>query len=195
MVPEGVSGVYRIRNVHTGGSYIGASKNLRRRLRQQAARLRRSDRNCNPNLLDDWRKSGEDAFVFEVLLICSPDNLTLYEQLATDALQPTYNKRLLDVASNSGVRARFSPEALARLRQRTIEMNRTRSLSDRTREKMAVARRASAKKYNFRGEHLSIREASEKYQLPEPTLRMRLKAGWDVERALAEPPKPDRRRG
>lgn len=138
---------------------------------------------------------GEAAFTFEVLVVCAPDDLNLYEQLATDALSPTYNKRRMDVSSNAGVKPAFSRDALERLRHRTIEMNRTRVVELSTREKMSVARRASAAKYCFRGEQLSIREAAEKYGLPEPTLRMRLKAGWETDRAIGTPPKPDKRRG
>lgn len=38
-----------------------------------------------------WDKYGADAFVFEVLLYCDPENCLMYEQACLDYFKPEYN--------------------------------------------------------------------------------------------------------
>jgi len=58
--------VYKIRNVVSGGFYIGSSGNLYERWRAHKNRLR-SQKHTNPKLQAVWNKYGEDAFKFEIL--------------------------------------------------------------------------------------------------------------------------------
>lgn len=89
MLPKGVPGIYRIRNLVNNKVYVGSTSNLRQRFFEH-----RSDLRCrthyNPHLLQSWGKHGEAAFVFEPLVLLGPsDSLVEYEQVALDAY-PAY---------------------------------------------------------------------------------------------------------
>lgn len=82
-VPRSICGVYRIRHRHLDESYIGASQNMRKRFIQgySGGKIDRA-----------IQQYGQDAFVVDILLICEPRHLWLYETLAVEALRPTYNE-------------------------------------------------------------------------------------------------------
>lgn len=81
---KGRSGVYQIRNVVSGGVYIGSSQDIPRRWRKHREALRRGAHG-NSRLQRAWDKYGENAFVFEVLLACPPNNLLTQEQMYIDS--------------------------------------------------------------------------------------------------------------
>ncbi len=64
-------GVYRVRNVSSGRSLIGASKDLPAMLNRQRAQLR-GGAHPNRSLLGDWNGLGAAAFAFEVLDTLEP---------------------------------------------------------------------------------------------------------------------------
>jgi group I intron endonuclease len=79
MLPK-ICGVYLIRC--TKGSkavYVGQAQNCRVRFNHHKHHLK-SGSHRNPRLQNAWLKYGEDAFVFEVIEVCSPQDLTLREQ-------------------------------------------------------------------------------------------------------------------
>lgn len=84
------SGIYRIRNLKNGNTYIGSAISLTTRRRQHLAALR-SGRHDNGKLQRAWNKYGQEVFSFEILLFCDPDRLIFYEQAAIDSLKPYYN--------------------------------------------------------------------------------------------------------
>lgn len=77
------AGVYRIENTVTGKGYIGSASNMRRRLREHYLSLQRGDHHSR-YLQRSWRKYGASAFKFEPILVCAPEDLLFYEQLAID---------------------------------------------------------------------------------------------------------------
>ena len=84
------SGVYEILNTTNGKRYIGSAINIARRWDVHARDLRYK-RHHSQALQRAWDKYGRGAFRFNTLLICSVDNLLLYEQLSMNALLPEYN--------------------------------------------------------------------------------------------------------
>lgn len=106
-------GVYQIANKFSGSLYIGSALNLSQRRRSHWQKLRKG--RGQTKLQCAWNSYGEDAFEFKPLLICSPDNLLLYEQLLIDELRPKYNTR--EVAhSNLGVK--WGADTLTKMRNR-----------------------------------------------------------------------------
>jgi group I intron endonuclease len=85
-----IGGVYAIRNVQNGKRYIGSSGNLDTRRRQHFAALRRGV-SSSSILQNAFRKYGEQAFVFDVIEVCSDTELLRREQFYIDSLKPAYN--------------------------------------------------------------------------------------------------------
>ena len=89
---EKISGVYKITNAITDDSYIGSSKNVKKRW---------SDHKCpskwnrypNNQMYLDMKRYGTDKFVFEILAEVEVDKLKEMEQRFIETLKPTYNDR------------------------------------------------------------------------------------------------------
>lgn len=69
-----VAGVYCIRNLENGCVYIGASKDVSRRLSQHRNALRENV-HYNDDLQFDWNDYGEECFQFTVLDFCDDDEI------------------------------------------------------------------------------------------------------------------------
>lgn len=107
------SGIYSITSP-SQKRYVGSAVNIRSRWHGHRTALR-TGRHKNRHLQSAWDKYGEAEMVFAPLLICSPENLLMYEQAAIDALKPEYN--ISPVAGNClGVKR--SPETCAKLSKR-----------------------------------------------------------------------------
>ena len=86
-------GVYQIRNLVNNKRYVGSAASLegfKGRWKAHRNALKRGDHK-NEHLLRSWRKYGEDAFVFEPILICAPEDCLIYEQFALDTGLFEYN--------------------------------------------------------------------------------------------------------
>lgn len=91
-------GVYQLRNTVNGKVLIGSSLNLPAMKNRIFFGLRQGDSiKFTKDLLDDWRKYGEDTFVFEVLDELEPaddpgrdyaDEVKVLEELWLDKLRP-----------------------------------------------------------------------------------------------------------
>ena len=95
------NGVYQIRHLESGKRYIGscASKGgLWKRWIIHKHRLRKGNHH-SIHLQRAWNKYGADAFVFEILLYCDPNDCLVYEQMAFDCYDPKYN--ICKIAGNS----------------------------------------------------------------------------------------------
>ncbi len=80
------SGIYIITCLPTGKIYVGSSINIRERWRGHKKELR-SGKHKNRYLQNAWNKYGEQAFVFEVLEVCSRNSLLEREQYWLDTRQ------------------------------------------------------------------------------------------------------------
>ena len=83
-------GVYKIINTTTGDFYVGSSVNLKERLQTHRCELRKN-KHGNARLQRSWNKYGEEAFSFQVILLCDPSNKLFYEQRLIDGLKPDFN--------------------------------------------------------------------------------------------------------
>lgn len=84
------SGIYQIQNIFNSKKYIGSSYNLSQRKTEHFRKLKLS---CHENghLQNAWNKYGENAFVFEIIEYCDPDQLLIREQWYLDNWNPEYN--------------------------------------------------------------------------------------------------------
>jgi len=83
------TGIYRIRNIINGHTYIGSAKNINRRWQRHRSALIH-DRHENIHLQRAWNKYGKDMFIFEILEECLINDLLIIEQKYLD-LNPEYN--------------------------------------------------------------------------------------------------------
>lgn len=103
------SGIYRWTCLPTGRCYVGSAKRLGiRRLRH--TNLLNAGSHPNVHFQRAWAKHGPQAFRFDILLVCAPGDMLLYEQRAIDILVPELN--ILRTAGNSLGR-KYTPEGLA----------------------------------------------------------------------------------
>jgi group I intron endonuclease len=84
------SGIYSIVNTGTNQLYIGSAKRLSNRKSQHLWSLR-NHRHTNEHLQNSYNLYGESLFEFKTMIICSEEDLLLYEQLCISGLSPYYN--------------------------------------------------------------------------------------------------------
>jgi len=93
------SGVYAIVNTLNGKRYIGSALEFWDRWQGHIYALRGNHH--NRRLTNSWRKWGESAFRFEVLLVCAPSDMLFYEQLFLDHFQ-SYGQHGYNVSPTAG---------------------------------------------------------------------------------------------
>lgn len=84
------SGIYKITCTANGRFYIGSAVKFKARWSYHR-RDARAGHHSSRHLQRAWNKYGESAFKFEVLMVCSKEDLIMYEQRAIDALHPEFN--------------------------------------------------------------------------------------------------------
>jgi group I intron endonuclease len=129
---EKLCGIYEIINVINDHSYIGQSIDIEGRKNQHFNILGRG-KHHNPHLQYAFNEYGEENFVFEILFLCDPEDLTLYEQMFVDEFKPVYNIWRLCVDSHKGI----SPSEETRQKLSIINMGK--HASDETKQKMSKA--------------------------------------------------------
>ena len=96
------SGIYQIINKVNGKSYIGSSKNIKRR-KQQHFSLLKKNKNHSKLLQRAFNKYKEENFEFIILALCDEENLFKLEQYFVDTLKPEYNICIENVAVPIGI--------------------------------------------------------------------------------------------
>jgi group I intron endonuclease len=83
-------GLYQIRNTENGHRYVGRAVNFAQRWSSHKYYLKRDGYKL-PHLQAAWNKYGEAAFAFEPLVVCSPADAVILEQLWLDHGVGEYN--------------------------------------------------------------------------------------------------------
>lgn len=81
-----MGGIYLIINVISNKGYVGQSCNPKRRWVQHKCNLKHQRHSCH-YLQNSWNKYGADAFIFEILEVCSDNLLTETEQYWMNSLR------------------------------------------------------------------------------------------------------------
>lgn len=130
------SGVYRITCSPTGKTYIGSAKRFKARWSLHKVQLRQG-KHHSPHLQNAWDKHGQDAFVFEILLVCAPEMAVFYEQVFIDAVRPEFN---ICQTAGSNLGLKHSP---------------------RSRQKMSQVQRDVRPKYEWKGRQRCLTDIAE----------------------------------
>lgn len=116
-------GIYKILNLKNNKLYYGSSKNIKKRWATHRNHLK-NNKHVNCILQRAWDKYGESSFSFEVVELCSENNLLLTEQKYLD-LNPEYN---IGVQSSGGDNLSNHPNKVAILKKISESVNKTLSL-------------------------------------------------------------------
>ena len=106
------TGIYQIKNTINNNCYIGQSSNLKNRKFTHLAMLK-NNYHPNKHLQRAYNKYGKNKFVFRVLLYCEEFELTKYEQMFVDIINPQYNILRECVNSRKGIK--HTKEALHKM--------------------------------------------------------------------------------
>jgi len=110
------TGIYEIVNTVNGKRYVGSAKDFKKRWGGHRAQLKKG-RHHNRHLQSSWNKHGAAAFAFRKLLVCSPENLLMYEQIAIDATAPEFN---VEKVAGSSIGCIRTPETRAKIAAKAI---------------------------------------------------------------------------
>lgn len=131
------SGIYQIRNIANGKRYIGSAVNLKARAAKHVSLLR-GGYHHSAKMQAAWNKYGEAQFKFEVLLVCSRENLLMYEQRALSTFQ-SFTARGYNILPVAG--SRLGVPATAASKQRaSVSMKRHFKINPVTEEQAAKRR-------------------------------------------------------
>ena len=89
-------GIYKITNIINGKIYIGCSLDCEQRFIKHKSKLNKNKSN-NQHLQNAWNKDGKDNFTFEIIFLCSPQDLgttEIYFIYKMDAIKCGYNKSI-----------------------------------------------------------------------------------------------------
>ena len=132
-----ISGIYQIKCKTNNKIYIGSSVNIKQRWKYHKWQLRAGKHDAK-YMQNCWNKYGQDFIEFEVLLVCKPEQVLMYEQTYLDYYKPAFNTQIV-VGSNLGLK-----------------------FSEETKRKFSEAQRNWRKKYSFNGEELCLSDIAEK---------------------------------
>lgn len=149
-----ISGVYQILNTVTGFSYIGSSANVDRRIKEQKNHLRKN-RSDNSSLQLDWNNYGESCFEFNVLSLCSVDQLFKMEQALINT-HDSYNKGYNMIKVGGSVLGiKRSESSKQKMRGNTnASGGKGRKHSEETKLKMSLSKKG--KSSGMKGKHHSL---------------------------------------
>ena len=142
-------GIYKITNITNGKMIIGLSSDIKRRWKHHENRLRKN-KHSNPHLQNAWNKYGKQNFKFEIILLCSIEELD-NEETRLIKKYNTMNPKIGYNLKSGGKRPKCSEETKQRMRD--VHKNRPEEEKKRLREEESKAR--MGKNNNFFGKHHS----------------------------------------
>ena len=145
------SGIYKITSLINNSFYIGSATCLYSRYHRHIFDLKK-DNHANTHLQNLFNKYGSDNLLFEIIFLCSPEQLTIMEQDYIDNLKPNIN---ICKIANSTLGYKHTPKTrinLSKIRKGK-QYSLGRKLSDESKRKIS----AKAKE---RGLHPAFKEAS-----------------------------------
>ena len=98
---KNISGIYQIRNLFTNHIYIGSARNLHKRKLEHFRRLLNQE-HVNKHLQNSYNKYGKENFVFELVELCSVDDLLQTEQYWLNLFVGTPNCYNIQKSANCG---------------------------------------------------------------------------------------------
>lgn len=111
------TGIYSIEHLASGKKYIGSAVNFAARWRAHRSDLRLG-KHHSAYLQNGRNKYGEDAFEFKKLLVCSKENLLMYEQLCIDGYETVSHDKGYNMSPTAGSTLGVYPSEGTKAKQR-----------------------------------------------------------------------------
>jgi group I intron endonuclease len=130
-------GIYVIEHSESGRRYVGSSNDIERRWRYHRSRLGHGIADSS-YLQRAWAKHGAAAFSFKKLLICSEENLLMYEQRCIDgyrAAEGAFGFNMAAIA-RAGFGGRHSAETRAKMSRSHTGVKRPPEIGEQVRQRM-----------------------------------------------------------
>jgi group I intron endonuclease len=134
--PDALCGVYRITNIVNNKVYIGQSINIKARWKEHINALRRGDSRCTL-LQRAWNKYKEHNFTFEILELCTEEELDFVEIKYIKLYNAVNNGYNIESGGNKN--KRLSEETKKKLRESHLG----KKMSEETIQKMSNSRMGS----------------------------------------------------
>lgn len=190
-------GVYMIRFMLDNRTYVGSSKNIRKRVQNHLSSLRKGNHHSR-HLQRTFDKYGADYFEAFAVGYYDSNDVRDEEQHWLDSATCSFN------GSRLANRPEFTPEAIEKMqiaakeiwdrpgyRERMKAIPRKGNPGIKASEKavanMREAHRAKHRTVSAFGKLWSLKELAESYGVKYTMLKDRVRAGWDIEKAIAEP--------
>lgn len=150
------AGVYQIRNLKNNKLYIGSTQALRRRWGEHKRALT-SDSHHSIKLQRAWNKHESNAFIFEILLYCDPEDCLMYEQIALDYYKPEYNIALIAMAPMTGKKHTESAKAKIRCNRHTKDAKKRIGMAQTKEKNSQWGRRGRLSPYYGKSRSLEVK--------------------------------------
>lgn len=124
--------IYAIQNIHNGNMYIGSTVNYKSRWHTHRSALN-NNRHHSFILQKAWNKYGKDAFVFKLMLICSPKTRYFYEQ----TLMKLQKYNVYRTVNECKVRGGWKHSEA--FKEKMSLLNKGKSLTEEHRKKLSIA--------------------------------------------------------
>lgn len=159
------SGIYIITHLSSGLCYVGSAVNIQKRWDGHRHALRKGTHHSS-RLQRAWKKHGPEAFQFDVLLYCQPEDLIAWEQGCLDNIICKFNT---DRVAGSRLGSKASLET--RLKLSLSHLGKT--LSDEQKRKIAEGNRGKTVTEEFR-KKMSLLTKGRKYGPQSPERRKQI---------------------
>jgi hypothetical protein len=130
---DSCTGIYQIKNLLNGHTYIGSGNEIRLRRYRHFYQLRHGF-HPNKHLQRAWNLYSQENFIFDIILICEKFELLRYEQELINRLKPEYN---ISPTAGSILGYKVSEETKEKQRKANIGQKR----SDEARKNMSEAQK------------------------------------------------------
>lgn len=113
-----IIGIYEIKNVSTGKSYLGSSKDINRRWSNHISTMRKGNHKCKEMQMD-YDKFGINSFKFTVVVTCLVSELYIKEKYYLESFEPEelYNVKGIRKTTKKIRRGRESAAYTAKYRK------------------------------------------------------------------------------
>jgi len=149
------TGVYLWRNLVTKKVYVGGAYRGFEHRKKAHLKCLRGGYHCNKHLQRSWLKHGEINFEFEILLVCEPQDVRVYEQCYIDCLKAANQRHGYNICPTAGstLGVKQSKETLAKntnksevTRAKLRAANLGKKHSPESREKMKITNKGKGVK-------------------------------------------------
>jgi group I intron endonuclease len=117
------TGIYCIEHKDSGKKYIGSAVRITRRFNDHKRELRYGVHG-SLYLQNAWNKYGGAAFEFRKLLVCSKENLIMYEQICMNHYQVCDRERGFNISPTAGSSLGVYPSVETRAKQSAAKKGR-----------------------------------------------------------------------